>query len=112
MLYVSCAKFFAHPVTIDSAKETTFLVGRKIVRLDNVKTRRKNQHFMADSGTSISSPTPPKPGLSIFFSRVLRDSTPRFVGPSISPSVSPSVTVYFFGVNGSFGLIAPAQMFH
>ena len=26
----------------------------------------------------------------LFFSRVLRDSTPRFVGPSVSPSVHPS----------------------
>ena len=30
------------------------------------------------------------------FSRVLRDSTPRFVGPSVGPSVHPSVTLYFF----------------
>ena len=29
-------------------------------------------------------------GLQVF-SRVLRDSTPRFVGPSIRPSVDPSV---------------------
>ena len=50
------------------------------------------------------------------FSRVLRDSTSRFVGPSVGPSVHRSirrsVTLYFFGVNGGFGLTAPAQMFH
>ena len=48
------------------------------------------------------------------FSRLLRDSTPRFVGPSIRPSVgpcvSPSVTLYFLGVFAVFGLTAPAQM--
>ena len=50
------------------------------------------------------------------FSRVLRDSTPRFVGRSVGPSVrrtvGPSVTLYFFGVNGVFGLTAPAQMLY
>ena len=50
--------------------------------------------------------------LCIVFCRVLRDSTPRFVGPSVGPSVRPSVTLYFFGVNGFFGLTAPAQMLH
>ena len=50
--------------------------------------------------------------LSRIFSCVLRDSTPRFVGPSVGPSVRPSVTLYFFGVNGVFGLTAPAQMLH
>ena len=30
-----------------------------------------------------------------FFSRVLRDSTPRFVGPSIGPSVRPSHFTFF-----------------
>ena len=49
------------------------------------------------------------PGLQLF-SRVLRDSTPRFVGPSVGPSVRPSVTLYFFGVFAVFGLTAPAQM--
>ena len=42
------------------------------------------------------------------FSRVLRDSTPRFVGPSVHPSIP----VNFFGVYGVSGLIAPAQMLH
>ena len=37
-----------------------------------------------------------------FFSRVLRDSTPHFVRPS--------VTLYFFWVFGIFGFTAPAQM--
>ena len=54
------------------------------------------------------------------FSRVLCDSTPRFVGPSVDPSIGqsvglsvrPSLTLYFFGVNVGFGLLAPAQMFH
>ena len=46
------------------------------------------------------------------FSRVLRDSTPRFVRPSVRQSVRWSVTLYFFGVNGVFGLTAPAQMLH
>ena len=74
------------------------------------------------------------------FSRVLRDSTPRFVGPlvhrsvgpsvrwsvgpsvrrsvgpsvrpSVGPSVRPSVTLYFFGVYGVFGYTALAQMLH
>ena len=32
------------------------------------------------------------------------------VRPSVGPSVRPSVTLYFFGVNGVFGLTAPAQM--
>ena len=36
----------------------------------------------------------------IIFSSVLRDSTPRFVGPL--------VTLYFFGVFAVFGLTAPA----
>ena len=41
------------------------------------------------------------------FSCVLRDSTPRFV----SPSVLQSVTLYFFGFFFAvFGLTAPAQM--
>ena len=31
---------------------------------------------------------------------------------SVGPSIGPSVTLYFLGVNGGFGLIAPAQMFH
>ena len=48
------------------------------------------------------------------FSRVLRDSTTRFVGPSVHPSVSPSVrrsvTLYFFWVFAVFGLTAHAQM--
>ena len=41
-----------------------------------------------------------------FFSRVLRDSTPRFVGPSVRPSVGPSVgpsvrhTLLFMGFCG------------
>ena len=47
-------------------------------------------------------------------SRVLRDSTTRFVGPSVRPSVhwsvGPSVTLYFFWVFAVFGLTAPAQM--
>ena len=34
------------------------------------------------------------------------------VRPLVRQSVCPSVTLYFFGVNGGFGLIAPAQMFH
>ena len=48
------------------------------------------------------------------FSRVLRDSTTRFVGPSVRPSVGPSVrpsvTLYFFWFFAVFGLTAPAQM--
>ena len=52
------------------------------------------------------------------FSRVLHDSTTRFVGPSVRQSVRwsirrsvrPSVTLYFFWVFGVFGLTAPAQM--
>ena len=51
-----------------------------------------------------------------FFSGVLSDSKPLFVGPSVGPlvrrSIHPSVTLYFSGVNEGFGLIAPAQMFH
>ena len=38
-------------------------------------------------------------------SRVLRDSTPRFVGPLVRPSVRPSVTLYFFRVLGSLALL-------
>ena len=49
-----------------------------------------------------------------FFSRVLSDSTSRFVGPSVGPSVrlsvGPSVTLYFSWVFAVFGLTAPAQM--
>ena len=49
-----------------------------------------------------------------FFSRVLRDSTLRFVSPSICPFVRLSVhpSRYSFGVNGVFGQTAPAQMLH
>ena len=43
-----------------------------------------------------------------FFSRVLRDSKPRFVGPLVRRSV----TLYFFGVYGDFGYTAPAQMLY
>ena len=46
----------------------------------------------------------------LIFSRVLRNSTPRFVGPSVRPSVRPSVTLYFFGGFAVFGLSDPAQM--
>ena len=43
------------------------------------------------------------------FSRVLRDSTSRFVGPSVGPSVRHSLLffLFFFAV---YGLTAPAQM--
>ena len=52
------------------------------------------------------------------FSRMLRDSTPRIVGPSVLPSigpslglsVGPSVTLYFFWVFAVFGFTALAQM--
>ena len=55
------------------------------------------------------------------FSRVLHDSTPRFVGPSVGPSVCQSVGpsvrplvllshFTFFSVFAVFGLTAPAQM--
>ena len=43
------------------------------------------------------------------FSRVLRDSTPRLVGPSVHPLVCRSVTLYFFGVSAVYGVTAPAQ---
>ena len=43
-------------------------------------------------------------------SRLLRDSTPLFVGPSVGPLVHPSVTLYFFWVVAVFGLTAPAQV--
>ena len=42
-----------------------------------------------------------------FFSSVLRNSTPRYVGPSVGQS-----PFYFFGVFELFGLTAPAQMHH
>jgi len=45
----------------------------------------------------------------LIFSRVLRDSTPRFVGPSVHRSVRPSHFT-FFGFFGIFGFTAPAQM--
>ena len=49
-----------------------------------------------------------------FFSRVLRDSIPRFIGTSVHPSVSrsigPSVTLYFFWVFAVFGVTAPAYI--
>ena len=41
------------------------------------------------------------------FSRVLRDFTPRLVGPSVRRSVRPS-HFYFFGNYGVFGLTARA----
>ena len=48
---------------------------------------------------------------SVWFLRcMLRDSTTRFVGPSVRWSIRPSVTLYFFGVFMVFGLTAPAQM--
>ena len=43
----------------------------------------------------------------LLFSRVLRDSTPRFVSWSVGPSVDPSVTLYFFCVLEIFGFTAP-----
>ena len=46
--------------------------------------------------------------LHLIFSRVLRDSAPRFVRPSVSWSVGRAVTFYFFSVFTVFGLIAPA----
>ena len=54
------------------------------------------------------------------FSPVLRDSTPRFVGPSVGPSVRRSVgpsvrrsvTLYFFGVFAVFGFTALAQVIY
>ena len=39
------------------------------------------------------------------FGRVLRDSTPRYVGPSVGPS-----PFYFFGAFELFEHTAPAQM--
>ena len=40
----------------------------------------------------------------VVFSRVLRDSTPRFVGPSIHPSIHPMMpqSLYFFSIYGVF----------
>ena len=54
----------------------------------------------------------------IIFSRELRDSSTRFVGPSVGPSVCPSIrpsirhTLLFFVLFffAAFGLTAPAQM--
>ena len=53
----------------------------------------------------------------LVFSRVLRDSTPRFVSPSVGPLVRPSVRwsvrpshftfLFFLGI---FSFTAPAQM--
>ena len=46
-----------------------------------------------------------------FFSRVLRDSTTHFVGPSVHRFVRWSLTLYFFlFFFAVFGLTAPAQM--
>ena len=55
------------------------------------------------------------PLILFLFSRVLRDSTPRFVGPSVRPSVCPSVCpsvrhTSLFLVFAVFGLTAPTQM--
>ena len=46
------------------------------------------------------------------FSRVLRDSTTRFVGPSVRRPIDLSIrhSHYFFWVFEVFGLTAPAQM--
>ena len=49
----------------------------------------------------------------ILFSRVLRDSTLRYVGPSVGSAVGWSVgwsPFYFFGVFERCELTAPAQM--
>ena len=50
----------------------------------------------------------------LVFSHVLRDSIPRFVGPSLSPSVGPSVgpsvTLDFFVFYSVFGLTAPGHV--
>ena len=46
----------------------------------------------------------------LVFSRVLRDSTPRFVGSSVRPSVRPSHFTFFVFFFVVFGLTAPAQM--
>ena len=45
-----------------------------------------------------------------FISPVLRDYTPRFVGPFIEPLVCQSVTLYFFLFFAVFDLTAPTQM--
>ena len=63
-----------------------------------------NPNFFSGFGKELIFP------LSRIFSHVLRDSTPRFVGPSVRRSVRPSVTLYFFCVFTVFGLTAPAQM--
>jgi len=44
------------------------------------------------------------------FSRVLRDSTPRYVGPLVGRSPLYLSPFYFFGVFELFELTAPAQM--
>ena len=50
----------------------------------------------------------------MIFSHVLRNSTPRYVRPSIGlsvrRSVGPSVKLYFFYFFAVFGPTAPAQM--
>ena len=56
--------------------------------------------------TSIESLACKLSSVVLIFSRVLRDSTPHFVGPSVGPSV----TIYFFCFFAVFGLTAPAQM--
>ena len=44
------------------------------------------------------------------FSRVLRDFSTGFVGPSVRPAVRRSVTLNIFRFFAVFGLTAPAQM--
>ena len=48
--------------------------------------------------------------INVVFSRVLRDSTPRFVGSSVRPSVRPSHFTFFVFFFVVFGLTAPAQV--
>ena len=58
-------------------------------------------------------PLCPSAGWSVtlyFFSCMLCDSTPLFVGPSVGPSVCWFVTLHFFGGLEVFYLTAPAQM--
>ena len=70
---------------------------------------RLTPHMHHCSSSSAKRPN----DVTFLFSRVLRDSTPRFVGPSVRPLVGRSVRpshFTFFWVFGIFGFTAPAQM--
>ena len=83
-------------VTSDDENVMTSGRGRpKSVTDDEAKRKRqeRNQRYYESKKTRILKVKLPLVSNAPFFSRVLRDSTPRFVSPSVGPSVGPSVSL-------------------